>query len=572
MRWSQLFIPTLRDDPAEAEAPSHRLLLRAGCIRPLMSGHYSLLPLGVRVRERIIGIVREEMNSFGAQEMLLPAMHPAELWERTNRKAAYDPPLFAVDDHRGGEFVLGPTHEEVITLLAGELQSYKELPQSWYQIQTKFRNEGRPKSGLLRVREFTMKDSYSFDLDQASLDRSFDLHYAAYERILGRLEIDFIPVQASSGAMGGSGSIEFSAPSPSGEDHIVSCANCDYAANVERATSTLAAVDDGAPPAADGPPERFDTPGVRTIADLIAFRGGAAADRQIKTLVYVIDDAITLVLLRGDHDLIEQKLVDQTAAVALRPAHEDEIKGALGASPGSLGAVGVTDLPVLADLALEGRRNMTTGANTDDVHVRSVDVARDITVGEWYDLRGVAAGEQCPQCQHPLAVQRAIEVGHVFKLGDKYTEALDVTVLGADGTAVRPIMGCYGFGIERNIAAIVEQHHDDKGIVWPASVAPFDVAVVSLNADDPAVSGAAESLYADLVAQRLDVIIDDRNARPGVKLADVELVGIPLRLTVGKRGVAKGVVELTTRKSGETVEVPLDEAVAAVIERVGATA
>ncbi|MGD0685252.1 MAG: proline--tRNA ligase, partial [Streptosporangiaceae bacterium] len=432
MRWSQLHIPTLREDPADADAASHRLLVRAGFIRQLMAGHYSLLPLGMRVRAKVMNVIREEMNAIGAQEFLLPAMHPAQIWEKSGRLAIMGDIMFRLKDRKGTDMVLGVTHEEIFATLALELASYRELPQFWYQFQVKFRDEARPKSGLLRVREFTMKDSYSFDIDEAGLDASFEAHRAAYERIFARLGIPALAVEASSGNMGGSDSVEFMCPSDAGEDMVARCPDCGYAANLEKATSALAAVDDE--PA--GPaPERLATPGVRTISDLDRAHGIPAV-RQVKTLVQFVDGRLTLVLLRGDHPLADQKLIDATGAAEIRPAQPDEIRAALGASPGSLGAVGVSSLPVIADLALRGRRDMATGANVDDVHLTGVDVERDITVGQWADLREVTAGEPCPRCGTPLEIVQAIEVGHIFKLGRKYTTALGVSVLGPDGTAI----------------------------------------------------------------------------------------------------------------------------------------
>jgi prolyl-tRNA synthetase len=564
MRWSQMHIPTLRDDPAEADAPSHRLLMRAGYIRQLMAGHYSLLPMAVRVRAKVIAVIREEMNRIGAQEFLLPAMHPAEIWRRSGRWEVMGEEMFRLRDRKGADLALGMTHEEIFTTLALELSSYRDLPQMWYQFQSKFRDEPRPKAGLMRTREFTMKDSYSFDLAPDGLDRSFDLHHGAYVRLFTRLGIDAIAVQASSGSMGGSASTEFMCPSPVGEDLVVHCLSCGYAANIEKATSRLAAVTDDAGPAV---PERFDTPQARTIEDL-ARRFDAAADRQVKTLVLVLDGQLSLVLLRGDHVLSEQKLLDATGANAARPAHADEIRQALGASPGSLGAVGILDLPVVADEALRGRRNMFTGANTDDVHLRGVEVDRDITVGRWADLREVAAGEPCARCGQPLQVQRAIEVGHIFKLGYKYSEALDATVLGPDGERVRVIMGSYGIGVERAMAAIVEGHHDEKGIVWPMAVAPFQATVVVAQADDGTVAETGERIYQALLADGVEVIIDDRAERAGVKFRDAELVGIPLRITVGRRTLADGSVELTDRASGRTDNVPLGQVVSVVREAI----
>src|SRR5215469_12114385 len=560
MRWSQLHIPTLRDDPADADAASHRLLLRAGFIRQLMAGHYALLPLGVRVRAKIMAIVREEMNAIGGQEFLLPTMHPASIWERSGRLSIMGEEMFRLKDRKGAEVVLGMTHEEIFTTLAAELSSYRQLPQFWYQFQIKFRDEPRAKSGLIRVREFTMKDSYSFDLDEAGLDKSFVTHRGAYERIFARLGVPAIAAEASNGTMGGSDSIEFMCPSDAGEDLVETCPNCDYAANLEKATSALPSIEDG--PGSDAP-VRLDTPGVRTIEDL-ATGYGLAANRQIKTLVQVIKGQPTLVLLRGDHQLQDQKLVDATGVTDIRPAQPDEIRAALGALPGSLGAVGVKDLPVIADLALKGRRDMATGANTDDVHLTGVDVDRDIAVGSWADLREVAAGEPCPRCGAPLELVRGIEVGHIFKLGRKFTTALGVSVLGPDGSAITPIMGSYGIGVERAMAAIAEVHHDDAGLRWPVQVAPAEVTVIMVSVRDEAVRTAAESIYAELLASGVDVLIDDRDERPGVKFKDAELTGIPFRISVGTRDLADGFVEVVSRSTGDSERVPVEEAVAHV--------
>jgi prolyl-tRNA synthetase len=484
-------------------------------------------------------------------------MHPKELWERSGRTETMADIMFTLTDHRGGENVLSVTHEEAFTVLAHELNSHKQLPQAWYQFQTKFRDEPRPRAGLLRVREFTMKDSYSFDLTPEGLDAAFDRHRGAYHAIFGRLGVPVIPVEASSGAMGGKDSTEFMSPSEVGEDLVAHCPACNYAANVEKATSKLAEVTDGPGLPA---PERFATPGVRTIEDLVTGYD-APANRQIKTLVYVLDGKLTLVLMRGDHALNEQKLADATAAVEIRPAHPEEISDALGALPGSLGAVGVTNLPVLADEALRGRRDMVTGANTDDFHLRGVDVGRDITVGSWADLREVAAGDPCIRCGQPLELLPTIEVGHIFKLGYKFTKAFGVTVLDAAGERVHPIMGCYGIGVERAMAAIVESHHDERGIVWPAAVAPFAVVVTVAQSEDAESAKAGESVYEQLTAAGIEVVIDDRTERAGVKFRDAELTGIPFRVTVGKRGLADGTVEVTTRATGDTVKIPIGDVV-----------
>jgi prolyl-tRNA synthetase len=565
MRWSQAFIPTLRDDPADAEAVSHKLLLRAGFARQLMAGVYSLLPLGQRVRLKIIGIIRKEINAIGGQEFVLPVMHPAEIWEKSGRWTAVGPEMFRLKDRRGGDIALGMTHEEIFAHVASELRSYKQLPQIFYQFQSKFRDEARPKSGLLRVREFTMKDSYSFDLDEAGLDAAFRRHFDAYRKIFNRLGFDAIAVEASSGMMGGSQSIEFMLRSEAGEDWIASCEACGYAANVEKATSKLPAVTDEPGPAA---PEKFATPGVRTIEDLARFEGGAPGIRQIKTLVYRVDGKNVLLLLRGCDQLSDQKLLDSVEAAEIRPAAADEIRAALGASPGSLGAVGADGLYVIADEALRGRYNLVTGANADDFHLRGVDLERDVAVNAWLDLREVAHGEPCPLCEKPLAVFKAIEVGHIFKLGTKYSEAMDAKVLDENGAARTIVMGSYGIGVERSMAAIVEAHHDEAGIVWPMSVAPFEVVVSVVKPKDVACREVGERLYEALVAGGIDVVIDDRDERPGVKFKDADLVGIPYRVTVGPKGLADGVVELRSRRSGESRDLPVARVVETVIEAV----
>jgi prolyl-tRNA synthetase len=559
MRWSTMHIPTLRDDPADAGAPSHRLLLRAGYIRQLMAGHYSMLPLAQRVRLKVIEIIREEMNRAGAQEILMPVMHPAELWQRSGRWAVMGDEMFRLRDRKGADLALGMTHEEVVSTLATELESYKQLPQMWYQFQTKLRDEPRPKAGLMRTREFTMKDSYSFDLGWDELDVSFNRHREAYQRSFERLGIPAIQAEASNGTMGGSDSIEFVCPAQTGEDTVIYCPNCGYAANIEKATSRLVLIDDSPERTVVlAAPQSFPTPGVRTIEDL-AVGHQAPADRQIKTLVYLVDGTLTLVLMRGDHALNEQKLVDATAAADIRPAQPEEIRAALGALPGSLGAVGVTEYPILADEALRDRRGMYTGANVDDTHLRGVDVERDIAVGRWADLREAAEGEPCARCGEYLQTLRGIEVGHIFKLGYKFSDAIGISVSGPDGKPLRPVMGCYGIGVERAMAAIVEVHHDEKGIIWPAAVAPFEVVVVIAQQDDPAVAGAGERVYQALIDEGVEVIVDDRQVRAGVKFSDAELVGIPFRVTVGKRGLAAGTVELTERATGSTVHVALDD-------------
>ncbi|MCH2624717.1 MAG: proline--tRNA ligase [Acidimicrobiales bacterium] len=563
MRWSSAFIPTLREAPADAEASSHRLLVRGGFIRQLHAGHYSLLPLGLRVHDKIAQIVREEMDAIGGQEFLLPAMHPASLWKQSGRWELMGEEMFRLQDRSGVDLALGMTHEEIFSNIATTFNSYKELPQIWYQIQTKFRDEPRPKSGLLRVREFAMKDSYSFDLDDAGLDRAFQAHHDAYVKIFERLDLDAMSVQASSGSMGGSASIEFMVPSPAGEDDVLRCVGCDYKANVERGTSTLDPVVDEPGPKA---PEKFPTPGVRSIAALEEIEGGAPAKNQIKTMVMVLDDAITLALLRGDHRLNLQKLQDQSGAVNIRPAEVDETIAALGASPGSLGAVGVTSMRVIADSALEGRTNMTTGANEDDWHFRGVSLQRDVEVDEWADLREVQAGETCIECGGTLEVIRCIEAGHIFKLGRKYAEAMGVSVLDAEGHSQIPTMGSYGIGIGRAVAAVAENHNDESGLIWPLSVAPYQMLITVLDVDDETSMGVASEFEVALQEAGIEVLVDDRNARPGGKFADAELIGIPYRVTVGVRGLANNEVELTPRSTGETKMIDRNALLETVLE------
>ncbi|HEU4918042.1 MAG TPA: proline--tRNA ligase [Acidimicrobiia bacterium] len=567
MRWSEAFIPTLRDAPADAEAVSHVLLIRGGFIRQVAAGSYTILPLGQRVRLKVAGIIREEMNAIGGQEMMPPTLHPAEVWRKSGRYDLMGDNLFKLEDRKGAELVLGMTEEELFALTALELSSYRDLPQIWYQMHTKFRDEPRPKSGLLRVREFTMKDSYTLDIDRAGLDAGFEKHRRAYQRIFSRMGLDAVGVEASSGAMGGSESVEFMVRSDAGEDRIVTCANCDYRANVERATSAVAAVEDGEREDLG----RFPTPGLRTIKALAeALPETAAPDRQIKTLVYLLDGEQVLVLLRGDHNLQEQKLLDATAAVEARAATVEEIRELLGADPGSLGAVEVDGLKIVADEALRGRFNLVTGANEDDWHRSGVDVERDITVSHWADLREVTSGEPCPMCGGTLDLWKGIEVGHIFKLGTKYSETFGVYVQDEKGDSHPIIMGSYGIGVERGMAAVVETSHDEKGIVWPVSVAPYEVVITVVRPDDPATIEAAEGLYAQLGESGIEALFDDREERPGVKFADAELIGIPYRVVVGPRGVADAMVEMTTRRGLATEEVPLGDVVGALSELVAA--
>ncbi|HWF89368.1 MAG TPA: proline--tRNA ligase [Pyrinomonadaceae bacterium] len=571
MRWSRYFIPTLREDPADAEVVSHKLLLRAGLIRQLSAGVYSFLPLGQRVALKVMQILREEMNAIGGQEFFLPALHPAEIWQESGRWYAIGDEMFRFKDRKGTDMCLGMTHEEVFTTIArSEIRSYKQLPQVWYQIQTKFRDEARPKSGLIRIRTFIMKDAYTFDVDRAGLDKSFIDQREAYKKIFTRCGIQFLIVEASSGAMGGSESNEFMARTPAGEDIIVSCNNCDYAANLEKATSRLLdKIADEPGPAA---PEEFPTPGVRTIEDLTTFPGGADANRQIKSLVFYAtidgESQPVLVLLRGDHQLHEVKLADSLRATAVRPAHAEEIRDLLGASAGSLGGVGAKkrtpSLRIVADSALKNRRNMTTGANKDDHHLRGVDIERDIPVDEWLELRTVESGEGCPRCESgTLEIFKGMEIGHIFKLGTKYSGSMGATVLTQDGKEVPIVMGSYGIGVERIIAAAVEQSHDDDGIIWPKSLAPFDVVLTITNMKQDDLRAAGEKLYQELQGAGLEVLLDDRDERAGVKFKDADLIGIPYRVTIGKK-IADGVVELFDRRAKKSADVKIGDVVTAL--------
>jgi len=576
MRWSKFFIPTLREVPADAEVVSHRLLLRAGLVRQLAAGIYSYLPLSWLVMRRIEKIIRDEMNAIGGQEFFLPALHPREIWDESGRWAVMGDNMFRLKDRKGADMCLGMTHEEIFTSIARhELRSYKQLPQVWYQIQTKFRDEARPKSGVLRVRQFIMKDAYSFDVDAAGLDKSFDDQREAYIKIFTRCGLKFSIVEASSGAMGGSASNEFMVKTDAGEDLIATCETCGYAANLEKATSRIAAISDES--STTDAPEEFPTPNVRTIEDLISFPGGAAADRQIKTLVYIATNEASetfpaLALLRGDHQLHETKLSDAIGAIAVRPARPEEIRDLLGASAGSLGAVGAKEkaqaakqnLRVLADHALAGRCNMTTGANKDDHHLRGVDIARDINPDQWADLRTVASGERCPNCETSvLEVSKSLEVGHIFKLGTKYSESMGARILDHNGREVPIVMGSYGIGVERIMAAAIELHHDADGIIWPRQIAPFDAVVTITNIKQPELREAGERLYADLRRAGLEVLLDDRDERAGVKFKDADLIGIPYRITVGKK-IAEGTAELFDRAAKESTDLALDDVVARV--------
>jgi prolyl-tRNA synthetase len=565
MRWTQTFIPTLKETPAEAEIASHKLLLRAGLIRKLAGGLYTFLPLGLRTLKKVEQIVREEMDRAGALEILMPALQPPEIWQQSGRYETAKGVLFKACDRAKKEWVLGPTHEEAIaTLMAGELSSYRQLPKNFYQIQTKFRDEIRPRFGLMRTREFIMKDAYSFDATDEACAAAYQKMFDAYTRIFQRCGLQAIPVEADTGVMGGKFSHEFMVPAETGENEIVSCEACHRSANMEKAASRIAKL-----PPADAPssaPEKFATPGVLTIDALAAAPFHVPAGRQIKTLVYIVAGQPVLILLRGDHQLNEAKLTGAVGTGNFRPAEPEEIFAALRAHPGSLGAVGVKSLPIHADESLQGATGMTTGANEDGFHLRQVDIVRDIEVTLWSDLRLVQAGEPCVHCGQPLKIRRAIEVGHLFKLGAKYSKALNALFLDESGKQQPAIMGSYGIGIARTLQAVIEQSHDKDGILWPVAIAPYTVCLTPLTvAPDSAVMQLAEQIYADLAARGVDVILDDRDERPGSKFKDSELVGFPIRLAIGEKSLAKGEAELK-RRGGLMTPVKTQDAVPKILE------
>jgi prolyl-tRNA synthetase len=570
-RWSELFIPTLREAPADAEVASHKFLVRAGYIRQLAAGIYSYLFLGNRSFNKIAAIVREEMDKIG-QEFYLPALHPRELWEASGRWAVMGENLFRLKDRKGTDMCLGMTEEEVMTSIAlKELRSYKQLPQIWYQIAPKFRDEPRPRSGLLRVRQFIMKDSYSFDIDAVGLDVSYKKHYEAYCRIFDRSGLKYMVVEADSGAMGGKESHEFMVRTPAGEDQIVSCDSCNYAANMEKATSKLETTAD-LWPEGDGKPLLVHTPGFKTIDEVANFLG-TSTNNKIKTLALMADSTDdkgkkksrpVVVLMRGNDQLNEAKL-NATIATATRPMEEPEIEALFNSPAGYLGPLGIEwaselkngDKPVLlVDKALEGRKNLIAGANKKDYHIKNLTPGKDFHPTAYADLRSVTAGEGCPNCGKPLRIDTAVEIGHIFKLGYRYSESMGLRVLDKNGKEVMPIMGCYGIGIERILTAAVEQGNDSDGFWLPASIAPFEIVVVPVNVKDEVVKGVSEDIANTLEAAGYDVVLDDRDERPGVKFKDADLVGIPFRINVGKK-VTEGTVEVVLRETREVRDVTI---------------
>ena len=568
MRTSRLLLATLKETPADAEIVSHQLMLRAGMIRRVAAGIYDWLPLGLRVLRKVEAIVREEMDRAGAQELLMPAVQPGELWRESGRWEEYGPELLRFHDRHGREFCFGPTHEEVITaLVRSEIRSYRQLPANFYQIQTKFRDEIRPRFGVMRAREFMMKDAYSFHLDHDSLQETYDRMHAAYSAIFRRCGLEFRAVRADSGAIGGSLSHEFHVLADSGEDAIAFSTESDYAANVEAAEAVAPA---GSPPPPEEEMRRVDTPDARTIADLVE-QFGLPVEKTVKTLVVeaseTCESSLVALLVRGDHELnpVKAEKLPEVAS-PLRMATEAEIRDAIGAGPGSLGPVDLP-IPCIVDRAVAVMSDFGAGANLDGRHYFGINWGRDVPLPRVADIRNVVEGDPSPDGKGNLTIARGIEVGHIFQLGDKYSRAMNATVLDEHGRAVVMPMGCYGIGVSRVVAAAIEQHHDDRGIVWPAPLAPYDVCIVPIGLHkSEAVAAAAESLYERLGAAGFEVLLDDRNERPGVMFADMELIGIPHRLVVGARGLEKGVVEYRSRATGEDLEIGIDTLLDVLLE------
>lgn len=559
MRATQILIATLKETPADAEVISHQLMLRSGMIRRLTSGLYTWLPLGVKTLRKVERIVREEMDRAGGQEVLMPAVQPAELWQESGRWEEYGPELLRLKDRHDRDYCVGPTHEEVITdLVRKEIASYKQLPANFYQIQTKFRDEIRPRFGVMRSREFLMKDAYSFHVDEDSLKATYQVMYDAYTRIFTRLGLNFRPVIADNGSIGGTGSHEFHVLAESGEDDIVFSNDSDYAANMEKAEALPAPLGSNLQRAAPGEELRLvDTPDAKTIATLVE-RHGLPIDKTIKTLmVHAADGGLIALLVRGDHELNEVKAENlPEVAAPLTMASEAEIRAVVGAGPGSLGPVNL-DMPIIIDRSVALMSDFGAGANVDDKHYFGINWERDVALPQVADIRNVVEGDPSPDGKGVLAIKRGIEVGHVFQLGQKYSEAMNASVLGDEGRTLHPWMGCYGIGVTRVVAAAIEQNHDDAGIIWPDAIAPFHIALVPMNAHkSQRVREESETLYTELTAAGFDVLLDDRDLRPGVKFADHELMGLPHRLVVGDRGLDKGELEYKGRRDSDATMVP----------------
>ncbi len=562
MRTSQFLLSTLKETPADAEIISHQLMLRSGMIRRVAAGVYNWLPLGLRVLRKLEVIIREEMDRAGCQELLMPAIQPAELWKESGRWDEYGPELLRLTDRHQREFCFGPTHEEVITdLIRREIRSYRQLPAIFYQIQTKFRDEIRPRFGVMRAREFLMKDAYSFHSDSESLDDTYRIMHEAYARIFSRLELEFRPVEADSGAIGGNASHEFHVLADTGEDALATCSECDYAANVEQAPAL--------PPIGKRPEptlnmKAIDTPGQHSIDQVSTFLG-INADQTIKTLLVHGSEGPVALVLRGDHELNEVKA--EKLPMVLKPLtllSAEEVKQAAGCAPGSIGPSGL-DIPVIADESALRLADFVCGANVDGKHLTGVNWGRDLPEAELADLRNVVEGDPCPRCNGTLSIRRGIEVGHIFKLGTKYSESMNATCLDANGKAVVMPMGCYGIGVSRVVAAAIEQSHDEKGIIWPQSIAPFDVVLVPIGYHkSEQVAKACDDLYTKLSDIGINVLLDDRNERPGVMFADMELIGIPHRIVIGERGLENSVFEYKSRRLDETQDVPIADIISLI--------
>lgn len=564
MRMTRLHAPTLKETSKDVEVISHKYLLRGGYIRQVAAGIYDLLPLGLRVVRKIQEIIREELDDSGCQEVLMPAVQPAELWKESGRWDFYGPELLRFQDRRKGDFCLGPTHEEVITDLARrDVRSYRQMPLNFYQIQTKFRDEIRPRAGLLRGREFIMKDGYSFDVSVEKSHETYHRMYDAYNRIFTRCGLDFRPVEADTGSIGGTLSHEFQVLAESGEDHIASCSKCGYTANVEKAEVAVADAYTGGEVAAI---EKVATPNAKTIAEVAAFLK-TDEKRVIKTLIFEVDGALVAVLSRGDFEINEIAVKLATDAQKIGLASEDKVRAAVGASLGAVGPVGLKGIQIIADPSIRALRNAVVGANEDGAHLVNVDVERDIQVDLWYDVRLASAGDACGRCGSPFRLFKGIEVGQVFYLGTKYSEPMRATFLDEDGVEKPMVMGCYGIGVTRVMASAIEQNHDAHGPVWPLSLAPYAVQILPLQMNKPEVVEAAERVYAELQAAGVEVLLDDRDLRAGGKFADADLYGIPLRVQIGARGLESGVVEARTRQSADISEIPLADIKAWVLTR-----
>ena len=567
MRWSQYLLPTLKETPADAEVVSHQLMMRAGMIRKVAAGIYNYMPLGLRSIRKVEAIVREELDRAGAIEVLMPMANPAELWQESGRWEKYGKELLRFKDRKDADFCMGPTHEEVVTdIVRNTVRSYRQLPLSLYQIQTKFRDEIRPRFGLMRGREFIMKDAYSFDLDDAGADASYEKMYQAYRRIFTRCGLKFRAVEADTGSIGGSFSHEFMVLAESGEDAIVSCDSCEYAANVEKAEIRLGTLPT---PPATKELSKVATPARKTIEDVALFLE-TSPSRLLKTLIVETDAGETLgVLLRGDRELNDIKLTHLLGCTWVTLAPEEVVQKVTGAPSGFAGPVGLK-IRLVADLEVQGMADFITGANEKDAHFTGVNLNRDFTVDTFADLRQAIGGDPCPRCEGKLEIWRGIEVGHVFKLGTKYSEAMGATVLDDQGKDRVLVMGCYGIGIGRTVASAIEQNHDENGIIFPLPIAPFQVVVTMVNPNDDEVRAAAEALYNDLRQAGVDVLLDDRDERPGSKFKDADLIGIPLRVTVGARGLKEGALELQERLNGQRSLLPVAEAAAVVAAKIRA--